>query len=66
MAIAVNEDGSREVLGAAEGMREDKASWVSFFQWPCWGQLVGQANYGLRVLPEKMQQKAPDTIASRT
>lgn len=33
MAIAVNEDGSREVLGAAEGMKEDKASWVSFFQW---------------------------------
>ena len=33
VAIAVNEDGYREVLGAAEGMREDKASWVSFFQW---------------------------------
>ena len=33
IAIAVNEDGYREVLGAAEGMKEDKASWVSFFQW---------------------------------
>ena len=33
MAISVNEDGYREVLGAAEGMKEDKASWVSFFQW---------------------------------
>ena len=33
MAIAVNEDGFREVLGAAEGMKEDKASWVSLFQW---------------------------------
>ena len=32
-AIAVNEDGYREVLGAAEGMKEDKASWVNFFQW---------------------------------
>ena len=32
-AISVNEDGYREVLGAAEGMKEDKASWVSFFQW---------------------------------
>ena len=31
VAIAVNEDGFREVLGAAEGMKEDKASWVSFF-----------------------------------
>ena len=33
VAIAVNEDGYREVLGAAEGMKEDKRSWVSFFQW---------------------------------
>jgi putative transposase len=33
VAIAVNEDGFREVLGAAEGMKEDKASWISFFQW---------------------------------
>ena len=33
VAIAVNEDGFREVLGAAEGRKEDKASWVSFFQW---------------------------------
>ena len=33
VAIAVNEDGYREVLGAAEGMKEDKTSWVSFFQW---------------------------------
>ena len=33
VAIAVNEDGYRVVLGAAEGMKEDKASWVSFFQW---------------------------------
>ena len=33
VAIAVNVDGFREVLGAAEGMKEDKASWGSFFQW---------------------------------
>ena len=33
VAIAVNEDGYREVLGAAEGMKEDKSSWVNFFQW---------------------------------
>ncbi|GHU88924.1 IS256 family transposase [Spirochaetia bacterium] len=32
-AIGVNDEGYREVLGAAEGMKEDKASWVSFFQW---------------------------------
>jgi len=33
VAIGVNEDGYREVLGAAEGMKEDKVSWLSFFQW---------------------------------
>ena len=33
VAIAVNEYGHREVLGAAEGMKEDKANWVNFFQW---------------------------------
>ena len=33
VAIEVNEDGCREVLGASKGMKEDKASWVSFFQW---------------------------------
>ena len=31
--VQLNEDGFREVLGAAEGMKEDKSSWVSFFQW---------------------------------
>ncbi|WP_371373815.1 IS256 family transposase [Sporomusa aerivorans] len=33
VAIAVNEEGYREVLGAAEGMKEDKASWTEFFKW---------------------------------
>ena len=33
VAIAVNEDGYREILGAAEGMKEDKASWTEFFKW---------------------------------
>lgn len=33
VAIAVNVDGFREVLGAAEGMKEDKTNWVGFFQW---------------------------------
>ena len=32
VAIAVNEDGFREVLGATEGMKEDQASWANFFQ----------------------------------
>ena len=33
VAIAVNEDDFCEVLGAAEGMKEDKVSWANFFQW---------------------------------
>lgn len=33
VAMGVNEDGYREVIGAAEGMKEDKASWLVFFQW---------------------------------
>lgn len=33
VVIAVNEDGYREVLGIAEGMKDDKTSWVNFFQW---------------------------------
>ena len=33
VAIGVNNDGCREILGAAEGMKEDKESWRSFFVW---------------------------------
>ncbi|WP_128426318.1 IS256 family transposase [Gudongella oleilytica] len=33
VAIAVNEDGYREVIGAAEGMKEDKESWTQFLKW---------------------------------
>ncbi len=32
IAMAVNEDGYREVIGAAEGMKEDKASWQEFLK----------------------------------
>ena len=31
IAVGVNEDGSREVLGAAEGLKEDLESWKNFF-----------------------------------
>jgi len=33
IAIGVNSDGYREVIGAMEGMKEDKASWLEFFKW---------------------------------
>ena len=39
VAMAVNEDGQREVIGAAEGMKEDKESWRNF--------LVGLKERGL-------------------
>jgi len=32
IAMAVNEDGYREVIGASEGMKEDKASWQGFLK----------------------------------
>lgn len=32
IAMAVNEDGYREVIGASEGMKEDKTSWQEFFK----------------------------------
>ena len=33
IAIGVNEEGYREILGAAEGFKEDKASWLNFLKW---------------------------------
>lgn len=33
VAIGVNRNGCREIIGAAEGMKEDKESWRSFFVW---------------------------------
>lgn len=33
MAITINKGGYQEVLGATESMKEDKNSWVEFFQW---------------------------------
>lgn len=45
VAITVSEDGYREVLGAAEGFKEDKASWTSFFQW-----LRGRGLNGIKLI----------------
>ena len=33
VAIGVDEDGYREIIGAAEGMKEDKESWKNFLLW---------------------------------
>ncbi|MDD4369116.1 MAG: IS256 family transposase [Oscillospiraceae bacterium] len=68
VALGVNEAGYREVIGAAEGMKEDKASWLSFLQWlkgrgldgvnlivgdNCLGMLDGVAD----VLPQAKYQR---------
>lgn len=45
VALGVNEDGYREVIGAAEGMKEDKASWLLFLQW-----LKGRGLDGVRLI----------------
>ena len=45
VAVGVAEDGYREVLGAQEGMKEDKASWQSFFKW-----LKGRGLEGVRLV----------------
>lgn len=59
VAIGVNEDGCREIIGAAEGMKEDKESWCSFFVWPKERGLsgvrliIGDKNLGmLETIPE--------------
>ncbi len=31
VAIGVNEEGCREIIGPAEGMKEDRESWRTFF-----------------------------------
>jgi transposase-like protein len=33
VAVGVNSEGYREILGACEGMKEDKESWLSLFRW---------------------------------
>lgn len=33
VAIGVNRSGSREILGVAEGFKEDKDSWLGFLRW---------------------------------
>ncbi|BAL01114.1 putative transposase [Oscillibacter valericigenes Sjm18-20] len=56
--IAVNEDSYREVLGAAEGMKEDKANWVSFFQW-----LRGRVLDGVKLVGGGKCQGMPEAVS---
>lgn len=56
VAIGVDEDGYRQVLGAAEGMKEDAESWKSFLVWLRERGLQGvQLIVGEKALPCAMQ-----------
>ena len=71
VAIAANKDGFREVLGAIEEMKEDKASWVSFFQWLRGRGLdgvkliVGDKCMGMLEGPWARCSRTPNTSAAR-
>lgn len=59
VAISVNNGGCREIIGAAECMKEDKESWHSFFVWLKERGLtevrlnIGDKNLGmLEIIPE--------------
>lgn len=45
IAIGVNEDGYREIIGASEGMKEDKESWKNFLT-----ELKGRGLKGVRLI----------------
>ena len=68
VAIGVNQDGYREILGAAEGMKEDHESWLNFFLWlkerGLYGVrlFIGDKNFGMletigEVFPEARYQR---------
>ena len=56
VALAVNEDGYREVIGAAEGMKEDKESWRNF--------LTGLRERGLTGTPAVYRRQVPGDAGS--
>lgn len=68
VAFGVNEDGYREILGAAEGAKEDKAGWGSFIE-----NLKSRGLEGTRLfisdkcmgLVESLAEYYPDTLWQR-
>lgn len=48
VAIGVNRDGCREIIGAAEGMKEDRESLKEFFAW-----LKERGLKGVRIVGDK-------------
>lgn len=68
VAIGVDEDGYREIIGAAEGMKEDAESWKSFLAWLkergldgvkliVGDKCLGMCNAATEVFPEAKYQR---------
>ena len=68
VAIGVDEDGYREIIGAAEGMKEDGESWKSFLVWLkergldgvkliVGDKCLGMCNAAAEVFPEAKYQR---------
>ncbi|OZG63876.1 transposase [Bifidobacterium eulemuris] len=68
VAIGVDRDGHREVIGVVEGMREDKASWEQFFR-----SLIERGLKGVRLvvgdrcagLVSTVEEMLPDAVYQR-
>ncbi len=59
VAIAVNQDGMRELIGVAEGMKEDKSSWLDFLRW-----LKGRGLNGTRLFISDCERRRLRRISS--
>lgn len=57
-----HEDGYCEVLDTAEGMKEDKTSWRSFFQWP---RRVAGTQWGKKKYMDMMRLKDSTGVRMR-
>ena len=53
VAVGVNDEGYREILGIAEGSREDKESWINFLRY-----LKDRGLSGVKLIePEETRKK---------
>lgn len=61
VAIVVNKDGFREILGAAEGMKEDRESWLNFFTY-----MDFPTEYWSRIRTNNLTERVNREIRRRT
>jgi len=57
IAIGVNNEGERQILGAAEGLKEDKESWKSFLIW-----LRDRGLSGVRLIVGEKVESIPEVF----